>query len=315
MPGIQILICTKVLQFKSMKAKLFLLVIAGIAMATLPMCTQKKLNNTFYCQNTLWGFENYPQSALQKAELIKTIGFSGLEGFGYKDFFELQTALKKNRLAMPVNYVKLNFEADRKLKENSASEIKEMIKSSPTGSVIYFYLVNESYKDDKESGDKVIVEILHELADYSASFGVKLCVYPHINMYCETVAHSVKLAKMVDRKNYGASMNLCHLLKVEGSEGIDMKIKEFTPYLFAVNICGADDGDTKQFGWDRLIQPLGQGSFDTYGFVKSLRDNGYLGPIGLQCYNLTGDALETLSQSMETWEGFKEQYAESGSKN
>jgi sugar phosphate isomerase/epimerase len=308
-----------------MKAKLILLVIVSITMttlpmatlpmatlpmATLPMCAQKKLNNTFYCQNTLQGFENYPQSAMQKAELIKTIGFSGLEGFGYKDFFELQNALDKNGLGMPVNYVKLNFEAERKLTENSASEIKEMIKSSPKGSVIYFYLVNESYKDDKEYGDKVIVEILRELADYSAPFGVKLCVYPHINMYCETVAHSVKLAKMVDRKNYGASINLCHLLKVEGSEGIDMKIKEFTPYLFAVNICGADDGDTKQFGWDRLIQPLGQGSFDTYGFVKSLRDNGYLGPFGLQCYNLKGDAVETLTQSMETWESFKEQYAE-----
>ena len=303
-----------------MKAKLFLIIIVCIAMGTLPMGTlpmgtQKKLTNTFYCQNTLNGFENHPQSAMQKAELIKTIGFDGLEGFGYKDFFELKNALDKNGLGMPVNYVKLNFEADGKLKENSASEMKEMIKLSPKGSVIYFYLVNESFKDDKESGDKVIVEILLELADYSAPFGVKLCVYPHINMYCETVAHSVKLAKMVDRKNYGASMNLCHLLKVEGSEGIHMKIKEFTPYLFAVNICGADDGDTKQFGWDRLIQPLGQGSFDTYGFVKSLRDNGYLGPIGLQCYNLTGDALETLTQSMETWEGFKEQYAETGSKN
>lgn len=129
------------------------------------------------------------------------------------------------------------------------------------------------------SGWKVIVEILRKLADYSAPFGVRLCVYPHVNMCCETVAHSVKLAKMVDRENYGASMNLCHLLKVEGSKGIEMKIKEFTPYLFAVNICGADNGDTKQFGWDRLIQPLGQGSFDTYGFVKSLRDHGYLGEL------------------------------------
>ncbi len=55
--------------------------------------TQKKLDNIFYCQNTLWGFENQPKTALQKADLMKAIGFDGLEGAGYKDFFELKDAL------------------------------------------------------------------------------------------------------------------------------------------------------------------------------------------------------------------------------
>ncbi|MCU0370589.1 MAG: sugar phosphate isomerase/epimerase, partial [Bacteroidales bacterium] len=242
-------------------------------------------------------------------KLLKTIGFDGFEGFGYKDFFELKNALDKEGLSMPVNYVELDFEADGKLENTSANEIKAMIKASAKGVLIYFHLHSNSYKDDKETGDKVITAILRELSDYSKSFGVKLSVYPHVGQYCETVAHSVKLAKMVDRKNFGATMNLCHLLKVEGSEGIDGKIKEFAPFLFAVNICGADDGETKQFGWDRLIQPLGQGSFDTYRFVKLLRDNGYIGPIGLQCYNLKGDAVETLTRSLEIWKGYKKQYA------
>ena len=269
---------------------------------------QNKLDNTFYCQNTMWGFDNKPETPLQKAKLMKAIGFDGLEGFGYKDFFELKDALDKEGIRMPVNYVALNFDGDEKLLDNTFDEIKEMIRSSDKGAVIYFPLGNKSFMDDKESGDKMVVPILRELADYSAPYGVKLCAYPHIGTYCETVAHSVKLAKLVARKNYRASMNLCHLLRVEGSEGIDDKIKEFTPFLFAVNICGADDGDTKKMGWDRLIQPLGQGSFDTYKFVKSLRDNGYRGPIGLQCFNLTGDVVETLTKSMEIWKGYKKKY-------
>ena len=293
-----------------MKIKSFVTVIVGLVMVIYPVYAQKKLNNIFYCQNTMWNFNNSPQTAQGKAKLMKKVGFDGLEGFGYKDFFELKNALDKEGLSMPVNYVELNFEADGKLKDSIANEIKTMIKESAKGAVIYFYLTSKSYKDDKETGDKVVAVILRELADYSTPFGVKFCVYPHVGMYCETVAHSVKLAKMVDRKNYGAAMNLCHLLKVEGSEGIDGKIKEFAPFLFAVNICGADDGDTKQFGWDRLIQPLGQGSFDTYRFVKSLRDNGYIGPIGLQCFNLRGDVVETLTRSLETWKGYKKRYAE-----
>jgi sugar phosphate isomerase/epimerase len=268
------------------------------------------VKNIFYVQNTLQGFTNTPETVQEKAKLLKTIGYDGLEGFGYEDFFELKDALDKEGLKMPVNYVGLRFEADGKLGDTLAFEIKEMIRATAKGDIIYFHLSSNSYKDASETGDDSVSSILRELSDYAASYRVKLCTYPHINTYCETVAHSVKLAKMVGRKNYGASLNLCHLLKVEGSEGIDDKIKEFIPFLFAVNINGADDGDTKQMGWDRLIQPLGQGSFDTYRFVKSLIDNGYVGPIGLQCYNLKGDIVETLTQSLEIWKEYKKRYEE-----
>ena len=293
-----------------MKIIFFVSLITGLVMGTFPVYAQKKLDNIFYVQNTVSGFKNPPQTATEKAILLKRLGYDGLEGVGYKDFTELKNALEKEGLVMVVNYVGLNFEADGKLENTSADEIKSMIKASAKGTIVYFHLHSNSYKDNKETGDKVVTDILRELSEYSASFGVKLCVYPHTGFYCETVAHSIKLAKMVDRKNFGASLNLCHLLKVEGSEGIDSKIKESAPFLFAVNICGADDGDTRKFGWDRLIQPLGQGSFDTYRFVKLLRDNGYRGPIGLQCYNLKGDASETLSRSMEIWKEYKKQYAE-----
>ena len=293
-----------------MKIKLFVSVIVIQILSSCFTTIPKELDNTFYCQNTMGSFENKPETPKQKAELMKTIGFDGLEGSGYKDFFELKKALDKEGIGMPVNYVGLHFKADGKLEGNSFNEIKEMIRSSDKGMIIYFYIMNKSFLEDKESGDKIVVPVLRELADYSAPFDVKLCVYPHINLYCETVAHSVKLAELVDRENYGAVMNLCHLLKVEGTEGLDDKIKTFTPWLFAVNINGADDGDTKNHAWERLIQPLGQGSFDTYGFVKTLKDNGYDGPVGVQCYGLKGDVVQTLTQTMETWEGYKKRYAE-----
>ena len=291
-----------------MRSRYSSVVILILIMGLCIMCDKKELNNIFYVQNTLDGFDNAPFTPGEKAKLLKRIGYDGLEGFGYKDFYELRNALKNEGLAMPVNYVALNFEAERNPEDSSVKEIKEMIISSDKGSVIYFHLHSNTYKNDKEAGDKVVTEILREISDFAHSYGVKLCVYPHISFYCETLAHSVRLARMADRKNYGASMNLCHLLKVEGMEGIDAKIKEYAPFLFAVNICGADSGDTKNLGWDRLIQPLGKGSFDTYHFIKSLRDNGYTGPIGLQCYNLKGDAFETLTSSMDTWKEYKERY-------
>jgi|TARA_B110000285_G_scaffold212180_1_gene255489 sugar phosphate isomerase/epimerase len=293
-----------------MKIKLLILIVSGLVLCSCLATAKNELDNIFYCQNTMWDFDNRPETPLQKAKLMKAIGFDGLEGFGYTNFFELKKELTKEGLSMPVNYVKIDFGVDGKLNGNALNEIKEMIKGSEKGAIVYFALIGRYFIDTEESGEEMVVPVLREFSDYAISFGVKLCIYPHVTFYCETIAHSVKIAKMVDRKNFGAALNLCHLLKVEGIEELDTKIETYTPWLFAVNISGADIGDTKEFGWDRLIQPLGQGSFDTYAFVKSLKDHGYDGPFGIQVYNLKGDVVETLTKTKEVWEGYKRRYAQ-----
>lgn len=292
-----------------MRTILISLTVLGLLLGSCKNTSNKQLDNVFYCQNTMWDFDNKPETPLEKAQLMKSIGFDGLEGFGYKDFFELKKELDNEGLGMPVNYVKIDFGTDGKLKGVSLKEIKEMIKSSDKGNVIYLALVCEEFNGNLEAGDKVIVPILQELAEYAATFNVKLGVYPHVSFYCETVGHSVKIAELVNKKNFGATLNLCHLLKVEGMENIEAKLKTYTPWLFAVNISGADVGDTQKMGWDRLIQPLGQGTYDTYEFVKALKENGYDGPIGIQVYNLKGDVVATLTETIEVWEDYKTRYA------
>ena len=82
------------------------------------------------------------------------------------------------------------------------------------------------------------------------------------------------------------------------------------PHLFMVSVNGTDSGDTQNMGWDRLIQPLGEGSFDMYELVKFFKDNSYDGPFGLQCYNIKDDCEVALTKSMETWKEFRRKYIE-----
>lgn len=288
--------------------KIRILILLIIFLPASPLFAKKKIYTIFYAQNTLNGLKNRPSNELEMAKLLKSLGYDGLEGIGDQNFVGLRKTLEGQGLRMPVIYTPLSFEVNRKPEKPSVDEIKEIIKAASKGTVVYFHLHSDSYKNDKEKGDQVIAAILRELSGYASGYGVKLAVYPHVTLYCETLEHSVKLAKIVDRKNYGAVLNLCHLLKAEGSSEIEDKIKMFTPWLVAVNICGADDGDTRQMGWERLIQPLGQGSFDTYRLIKLLLDNGYKGPIGIQCYNLKGDAIETLAKSLQVWKEYKERY-------
>ena len=106
------------------------------------------------------------------------------------------------------------------------------------------------------------------------------------------------------------TVNLCHLLKVEGEKGWEEKVLAAMPHTFMVSINGADSGNTREMGWDRLIQPLGEGSFDTYRLLKLLKDNGYDGKFGLQCYNINQDCEAALTRSIHTWKVYQSRYRE-----
>jgi sugar phosphate isomerase/epimerase len=100
--------------------------------------------------------------------------------------------------------------------------------------------------------------------------------------------------------------NLCHWLKVTGGGDPAPVLKQAGKRLFAVTINGADKPSDGATGWGRLIQPLDRGTFDLAGLLKTLKDTGYRGPIGLQCYGLGGDARLHLARSIKAWRALQE---------
>jgi sugar phosphate isomerase/epimerase len=210
---------------------------------------------------------------------------------------------------LPEIYWNLNI--DSVGKASFKEGIKEAIADSKDRNLVVTFIVSaEAYQENQAEGDPHVVKAIQEMADFAAPYGVKIAVYPHVNVYCETSEHSVRLAKMVDRDNVGAIFNLCHLLKKEGEKGWEQKLTDALPYLYMISICGAESGNTKMMGWDQLIQPLGEGSFDVYQLVKLAKDNGYEGPFGLQTYNIKQDAEVALSTSISTWREYQLKYRE-----
>jgi len=94
--------------------------------------------------------------------------------------------------------------------------------------------------------------------------------------------------------------NLCHWLRVDKQRDYQSLLKRAMPRLWAVSINGADSRDDKP-GWDHYIQPLDKGSFNVAALLATLKELGYKGPIGLQCYGIGGDAREHLARSMIAW--------------
>ena len=269
---------------------------------------KKTLDNTFYAFNNSMRMPNAPEGMEAQAELIKRLGFDGFSGHINDDYFSRRAALDKFGLKMPEIYWGIDMDSIGKISYKEGLE--KIIKDSKDRDLVISLFSNVKYfMNNKEKGDPLLAKAIGELADFAAPYGVKIAIYPHVGNYCETSEHSVLLAKMVNRPNVGAIFNTCHLLKVEGEEVWEKKLIDALPYLFIISINGADSGNTKEMNWDKLIQPLGEGTFDTYKLVKLAKDNGYKGLFGLQCYNIKQDCIVALTTSINTWNAYKKRYA------
>jgi sugar phosphate isomerase/epimerase len=165
---------------------------------------------------------------------------------------------------------------------------------------VQFDLLVNGMKPSDPSVDPHAVEILREMSDLARDSGSQLLLYPHLGSWIERIEDSIRVAEKVDRPNVGVMFNLCHWLRVDKQRDYKPLLKRAMPRLWAVSINGADEFDPKP-DWQRYIQPLGQGSFDVGTLLKTLKELGYKGPIGLQCFGIGGDTREHLARSMEAW--------------
>jgi sugar phosphate isomerase/epimerase len=154
------------------------------------------------------------------------------------------------------------------------------------------------------AGDALVVPALKKAMVLAKAKRVKVSLYPHTGFWAESVEACLRVANAVDDPDLGVTFNLCHWLKVEGSERDPLPvIKAALPRLNFITINGADGGDTRKLGWDKLIQPLGRGSYDVKAFVANARAAGYRGPFGFQGFGIKMDAKELLKETMDAWKG------------
>jgi len=146
--------------------------------------------------------------------------------------------------------------------------------------------------------DEAAVAFVREVADLAKEAGLRVVLYPHAGFYVDTLGDAVRIAKLSGRDNVGAMFNLCHFLKVEPKADLRKTLESAGNLLWRVSTCGAD---TNGKNWGELIQALDRGSFDHVAFLKLLREIGYSGDIGLQCYAIRGDPKKNLSRSITAW--------------
>jgi sugar phosphate isomerase/epimerase len=236
------------------------------------------------------------------AETLKELGYAGIGGGGYSA--ELVKELEARGLKFFNAYLTLQFDSAKPALTDALRGIVDGLKGHDSALWIAIQKVTLDGKPaarESAEGDAVVVAKINEIADYAEAHGVKIALYPHTGMYIDRCDDTVRLCAKIKRPSVGATFNLCHFLKVEGDSDPVPVLQRALPYLFFVSINGADSGATKTMGWERLIQTLDKGDYDTRSFLKKLRDVGYTGPIAFQGYGIKGDAHDNLARTMAAW--------------
>lgn len=269
----------------------------------------RNLDNTFYVfNNGVRTLPNAPATFEEQAALVKRLGYDGLAGHREDNYYPLRAAMDAVGLEMPEMYIGMNIEDGEITYHEELKNI--MLDSKNRNVLVALHLHSDGSVEAGEAADALFAEAIASLADFALPLNIEIAVYPHVDFYCETIAHADEIAVLAKRPNVGVIVNLCHMLKVEGEEGWQAKVESVLPRLRMVSVNGSDGGDTQQMGWDRLIRPLGEGDFDTYAFVKFIKDLGYEGKFGLQCYNIQQDCEVALQKSMDTWREYQKMYAD-----
>jgi sugar phosphate isomerase/epimerase len=258
--------------------------------------------NPFFAMDTALR-DGKQRSWADQAALLKELGYDGFGASGQPGE-EVFAAFEKEGLKVFNTYITLSFDSAKPGLDPKLKAYVPRLKGHGTALWIAINGVTRDgakLKPSAPEGDELVVPALRELADAAQASGVKVALYPHTWFWLERVEDATRLAAKVDRPNLGATLNLCHWLKVEGGRDPKPFLRQALPRLFFVSINGADSGDTKAMNWDRLIQPLDAGSYDVSALVGYLREIGYRGPIGFQGYGIPGDSREILRRTMQGW--------------
>lgn len=237
----------------------------------------------------------------EQVALLKELGYDGISSRGGKHLAEMADQIDKAGLRLFTVYLGIDIDSDHQPYGEELTNAIEVLNGR--NAMLWLFLRSKKYKPSDPDGDRHAVEILRHIADMAARKKVRIALYPHTGFWLERVEDALRLTEKVNRKNVGATFNLCHFLRVDDEKNMKSLIEAAMPHLFVVSINGADSGGRD---WKTLIQTLDRGTFDMRKFLGTLYEAGYTGPIGFQGYGIGGDAPDNLKRTMKAWRELNE---------
>ncbi len=155
-------------------------------------------------------------------------------------------------------------------------------------------------KGGKKVEREQIVEFLGALAERTKAAGVELIIYPHWSggnprnvCLIETAEDAIPYLEEVQNGNLFVSLHLCHEIKAGNGERLDEVAAKIKPWLRLPSINGVEiDAVNEKLGWEKGIQPLTKGDYDSSKLLDALKSVDYEGPVILHTWGLQEAAAD-----------------------
>ena len=165
--------------------------------------------------------EYHTSDPLFQANLIKKLGFDGMELMGLDGIEEKTMALDKAALQLFMVYIAIDLDSRTPYDSRLFDFIKKM---DHKGVSLWLHILSKKIPPSDSAGDALCVPIIQQIADKALQHGVKIALYPHTSFWLENIDDSYRVAEKVNRINVGAVFNLCHYLKVDDKLKLEEKL-------------------------------------------------------------------------------------------
>ena len=238
------------------------------------------------------------RSIAEQNKMLAELGFDGVAHLWIDQLEERAASAKETGLNLTQVYFQVDLAKNPPFDPRLA-EALPCLKGGKTQLAVMFY----GGKPSDATLDDKAVAILQDIVKIAEPNDVRVVLYPHVEAWNETVADCVRVASRFPEKNVGVMFNLCHWAAIDRTENLRQTLETALPYLACISINGIDTPEEIQSrsGREGWLQPLDSGSFDQKTLFTLLDELGYFGPVGLQCYGISGDAKIHLERSMKAW--------------
>ncbi len=145
-----------------------------------------------------------------------------------------------------------------------------------------------------------VIDFLRSAAERTKAAGVELVIYPHWNggktnniSIIESAEEAIPYVEEVQNGNVFISLHLSHEIMAGNGHRLNEVAAKIKPWLRLPSINGADvDAVNEVSGWDRGIQPLTKGDYDSSQLLVALKSVGYEGPVILHTWGLQDEAAD-----------------------
>ncbi|MDQ1316444.1 MAG: Xylose isomerase [Candidatus Poribacteria bacterium] len=233
-----------------------------------------------------------------RCEILAELGYDGI--YVSLSPSELQNADKmsvtKERYGIRVTAAYGGFDISADKDDSGIEQVAKLFDQLPDGCDVELSLScrDESIGRSSPDGDSKAMDKLENLLRVAENHNSHVCLYPHFGAWLERVEDGVRLCQKMNNPRLKTVFCGFHWYAADGKE-LAERIKEASPYLYSVNMCGTRRGGAIA---GCTIEPLDCGEMDNFALLGLLNRYGYTGRIGFQGYSVGGDVYAYLKRSL-----------------